>query len=681
MMLETAAAAVAALVLLTKTLMAAVSAASPTPSIGLSGCVTSCGDVAVPFPFGIGPAANCSLPGFNLTCDDDRGGKGPPRLLLGDLQVKDIDLDYCLMTVIHSGDTRISGSGGTLFGGSLPEDGPYRLASQNELTVLSCDTAATLRSGNITMSGCFTFCEAGYGSLDHPFSTGCNGMGCCRAPIVTNHRDLEAAEGKLEVHITWLGPGLNRSSSTDLLHVLVAEEGWFDQHFGSDVIVLEPPDVARVPVPLRLEWEVVGAVPDTNDSDTTRDCIGGPRGGYRCICNHGYQGNPYIPHGCQDIDECEHPEKYMCFGQCNNKQGSFDCSCPPGTRGNPEMPGGCVNSSNLTGRCNRLCGNILVPYPFGIEGTRGPASCYMPGFNLTCDTTSHGPARLLLGNHGFFRVTGFDLHNSAVRVVHSGPIVNTTSGNGEAFYFEGEGTVDDSEPRIFERTEVPYSLSTRNELILMGCNAMATIYEDDRDETIISGCASFCPDNVTDSSGYTEGMRSCYGTGCCQARISMSTNGLLPSVVGYQQIDKNRSPMPANVLIAEEGWFDSQQNFSSKSQSVAAQDVPMLLQWEVLPLPGLPKPDAKSHPNCTQEVDAPNTCLKRHKFRCWSMSSYPMEPCMSIFTSKAQVHYHGTIGYGLQPRPPDLSPIFTQQLLYLSFIEISNPVTYFWMIL
>ncbi|KAM0909427.1 hypothetical protein ACQ4PT_014832 [Festuca glaucescens] len=384
-------------------------------------------------------------------------------------------------------------------------------------------------------------------------------MGCCRAPIVTNPR--EEAEGMLvyggsyDVQTKWFGFNHTADQRLAPVHVLVAAQGWFDQHFGSDVLFENPPNLARMPVPVMLEWEVVGdgAVPDTH-SDPTRDCARrGRRQGYTCTCSYGYQGNPYLPDGCK-------------------------------------------------GECQRFCGHIHVPHPFGIQGTAAgaAASCYMPGFNLTCDTTAHGVPRLLVGNNGFFRVIEFDLPNSALRVAHSGPILNISS-HGPAFYFEGEGSDNGSEPRIFERREAPYSLSTRNELILMGCNAMATMYEDDGDQIAISGCTSVCPDNVTDNR-YIDGVPRCYGTGCCQARISMSTNGMLPSLVSYEQIDKKRSPMPAYVLIAEAGWFDSQQNVSGKSRSVAAQDVPMILQWELLPLPDSPAPDAKSHPNCTHEV-------------------------------------------------------------------------------
>uniref|UniRef100_A0ACD6AJQ9 Uncharacterized protein n=1 Tax=Avena sativa TaxID=4498 RepID=A0ACD6AJQ9_AVESA len=239
------------------------------------------------------------------------------------------------------------------------------------------------------------------------------------------------------------------------------------------------------------------------------------------------------------------------------------------------------------------------------------------GFGLTCDTTSgHAPPQLYVGTRGFFRVTDFDISASTVRVAHSGPILNISS-HGPAFYFEGEGTMDGSEPRIFERREAPFSLSPRNELILMGCNANATVYEDDGDAMAISGCTSFCPDHMR-GSWVAKAMRSCYGMGCCRSPVSVSTNGMLPSVVGYSQIEENRPMDDGYVLIAEAGWFDDQhhqRNYSSDKSwwSVAAQHVPMLLQWEVLPLPGLPKPDARSHPSCTQEVTQ-KLCKSVHSY-------------------------------------------------------------------
>ncbi|CAL9766828.1 unnamed protein product, partial [Musa acuminata subsp. burmannicoides] len=47
--------------------------------------------------------------------------------------------------------------------------------------------------------------------------------------------------------------------------------------------------------------------------------------GYRCKCQNGYQGNPYIADGCKDIDECSFPNNNVCNGICRNTKGSYEC--------------------------------------------------------------------------------------------------------------------------------------------------------------------------------------------------------------------------------------------------------------------------------------------------------------------------------------------------------------------
>ncbi|KAL0409390.1 UNVERIFIED_CONTAM: Wall-associated receptor kinase-like 8 [Sesamum radiatum] len=52
-----------------------------------------------------------------------------------------------------------------------------------------------------------------------------------------------------------------------------------------------------------------------------------PVQGYRCECNNGYRGNPYLPQSCQDVDECSNPEDNNCPMEthCVNTEGSYFC--------------------------------------------------------------------------------------------------------------------------------------------------------------------------------------------------------------------------------------------------------------------------------------------------------------------------------------------------------------------
>ncbi|CAN0916286.1 Putative wall-associated receptor kinase-like 13 [Linum grandiflorum] len=49
----------------------------------------------------------------------------------------------------------------------------------------------------------------------------------------------------------------------------------------------------------------------------------------QCSCKLGFQGNPYLEHGCQDINECEDPNNNPCTQHsesCRNTEGGYRCS-------------------------------------------------------------------------------------------------------------------------------------------------------------------------------------------------------------------------------------------------------------------------------------------------------------------------------------------------------------------
>uniref|UniRef100_A0A0D3FLP6 Protein kinase domain-containing protein n=1 Tax=Oryza barthii TaxID=65489 RepID=A0A0D3FLP6_9ORYZ len=337
------------------------SAAAAGRAMSLPGCPDKCGDVSIPYPFGVGDrcAAVGLNPYFNITCDD---AVRPPVPKLGDpgmqAEVLDITLErgeirltgfLSYVCYTSSNSSYASLPGGIFVGGTQLRVSP----SRNQLTVIGCRALGLLvggahagRSGSGDgdeyATGCYTYCA----SLNSTDADGapCAGTGCCQAPISA---DLAYVGGTFPSNWTNSGWRFN-----PCFYALIAEVGWYSfrrRHLARVLGFVNETKPSDIPVV--LDWAARdGWCPATAEEKARRKyacvsgnshCVNSSNGmGYSCSCNQGYEGNPYLDNGCQDIDECalrrqgrQYEDVYPCkHGICINTPGSYRCKCKAGTK-------------------------------------------------------------------------------------------------------------------------------------------------------------------------------------------------------------------------------------------------------------------------------------------------------------------------------------------------------------
>ncbi|KAL0415198.1 UNVERIFIED_CONTAM: Wall-associated receptor kinase-like 8 [Sesamum latifolium] len=331
-------------------------------SITKPGCPTHCGNLEIPFPFGLG--SNCSIDSpFDIYCNTSTNPPKPYILPIDMLEVVEISGSQIRVKSPVSVWVCYTSGMPTLddlespFRYSLSFlSTPYTLSDANELTAFGCDDlarvvvkggAATAESGG----GCLAYCPEADG-LNRNGS--CPGDGCCHTPLPKGTNFLNVSFS--DVHTHWdrskklfpcsyafvgekmKGSGFTYNKSDYLVN---STASWYD---------------GKVESPLLLEWRIgsencsIAAKHPSNyacqENSVCKDSDSGA-GGYNCYCMQGFEGNPYLSPGCLDINECE---SNICDQNaiCTNAPGSFYCSCTHGYYGDARRNGtGCSRLPQL----------------------------------------------------------------------------------------------------------------------------------------------------------------------------------------------------------------------------------------------------------------------------------------------------------------------------------------------
>ncbi|KAJ9145814.1 hypothetical protein P3X46_028148 [Hevea brasiliensis] len=329
-------------------LLLLVMVASPPPTYQTKpGCLNSCGNVGIPYPFGL--QKDCYFDdSFFISCNDSN----LPVLPANNTSVLDISIDGQLrvLSPITSGClgyqnyTQVK-----TFNFS-----PFVVSNTtNKFTVVGCDSFAVLAASDYQTASCYGLCD----NITQLTNGSCSGKGCCQSSIPNGVKDFLIVTSSVFNH-TFVSD-FNRCT-----YAFVAEEGTYN--FSSlDLLNLQRE------FPLVLEWSIGNATcEEAQQNRETYACKEDSEcyetdnvGGYRCNCSSGYRGNPYLSDGCQDINECEYPELNQCIekNSCRNTEGNYTCSCPKGSHGDGRKDG-----QRCTATRNRLPLMIILGIIIGL---------------------------------------------------------------------------------------------------------------------------------------------------------------------------------------------------------------------------------------------------------------------------------------------------------------------------
>ncbi|XP_009356568.2 wall-associated receptor kinase-like 1 isoform X2 [Pyrus x bretschneideri] len=290
-------------------------------------CSSRCGNVNIPYPFGIGRNRDCYFDeGFEISCNKTTGNV--PVLRQTGLEVLNISIADGTIQVKNPVTFFCAGNSGRQPANLTGTPFVYS-ERQNRFTAVSCGHVAWVSSDEYFVGGCRSICEGtgiNYGNCEV-------GINCCQTTIPPH---LSAITISTDIH-------RGRGDDCNNDYAFLVDKNWFRSIASvSDFSVNE----YHENVPVVLKWSLnfdhtsdklfhrfIGRNESRADDDPMPCCTklnATPpydQSRLQCSCPRGFEGNPYLGDPCYDIDECT--DQKICgnggASSCMNIPGGHTC--------------------------------------------------------------------------------------------------------------------------------------------------------------------------------------------------------------------------------------------------------------------------------------------------------------------------------------------------------------------